>query len=193
MEGRRTRTPQRLTKSRPRDTLRLFFALWPDDTARAALADLTRSLYGQCGGWPVLEWKLHLTLLFLGSVRAELVADLRHMASRIRIPPVTLVFDRVEYWRRKQLMCLGATCCPPPLSVLVGELAQGAHRLDLTIEERPYVPHITLLRRAPRGADARDFKPVVWPIAEFALVQSVLERDGSAYAVIDRWPVQEYD
>jgi 2'-5' RNA ligase len=182
-----------LTRSRPPDALRLFFALWPDAAARSALADLVHSLHGQCGGRPVPEQKLHLTLLFLGSVRAELVADLRHMASRISVPPDTLILDRVEYWRRNELVCLGATCCPPGLPVLVAQLAAGARSLNLPIEERSYVPHITLLRRAPRGADARNFKPVVWPIAEFALVQSAPERGASAYAVIGRWPVQEYD
>jgi RNA 2',3'-cyclic 3'-phosphodiesterase len=191
MEGRGTRTVTGATTG-PRDTLRLFFALWPDDAARAALADLARSLHGQCGGRPVPDSKLHLTLLFLGSVRAGFVADLRHMAGRIDVSPDTLVLDRIEYWRRNQLVCLSAARCPPALSVLVGELAQGSRSLNLPVEERPYVPHITLLRRAPRRVAARDFEPVVWRIAEFALVQSTLDRDAAAYEVIDRWPLQEY-
>jgi 2'-5' RNA ligase len=173
-----------------RDTLRLFFALWPDAVARAALADIVRLLHGQCGGRPVPERKLHLTLLFLGSVRRERVVDLRHLASGIKVPPDTLVLDRVEYWRRHELVCLGASRCPPSLSVLVAQLARAVRSLDLPVEERPYVPHITLLRRARRRAEACNVEPVLWRIAEFALVQSALGRDA-VYDVIDRWPLQE--
>lgn len=176
---------------RARGTLRLFFALWPDDAARAALADLVRSLQGECGGRPVPERNVHLTLLFLGGVRAELVADLRHMASRVRVSPDILVLDRVEYWRRNHIVCLGATRCPPALSDLVVQLALGARSLSLPIEERAYVPHITLLRSAPRGAEPCDFQPIDWPIAEFSLVQSVPGGDAAAYDVIGRWPIAQ--
>jgi 2'-5' RNA ligase len=130
--------------------------------------------------------------LFLGSIRAGLVPDLRHMAGRIKVSSDTLVLDQVEYWRRNQLVCLNATRCPPVLSALAAQLGQGVRGLNQPIEERPYVPHITLLRRAQPRADACSFKPIAWPITEFALVQSAPDRDASAYDVIDRWPVQAH-
>ena len=189
MEGRGTRTLTGATAG-ARDTLRLFFALWPDAATRAALADLARSLLGQGGGRPVPEDKLHLTLMFHGRVRPRLVADLRDMAGRISLPPDILVLDRVEYWRRNQLVCLGASRCPPALSALVDRLAQGSRGLGLPIEERPYVPHITLLRRASRRVEMRDFEPLAWPIAEFVLVRSTPGRDAAAYDVIDQWQMR---
>ena len=190
MEGRGTRTLTGATAG-ARATLRLFFAVWPGAGTRAALADLVRSLHEQGGGRPVPEDKLHLTLMFHGQVRPQLVADLRDMASRISVPPDTLILDRIDYWRRNQLVCLGATRCPPVLSVLVDRLAQGSRSLSLRTEERPYVPHITLLRRASRRVEMRDFEPFVWPIAEFVLVQSMPGRDAAGYDVLGRWQMEK--
>ena len=190
MEGRATRTLTGATTG-ARDTLRLFFALWPDAATRAVLASLVHSLRAQGGGRPVPENKLHLTLLFHGQVQPRFVADLRDMASRISVPPDTLILDRVDYWRRNQLVCLEATRCPPALSALVDQLVQGSRNLSLPIEERPYVPHITLLRRASRRVELHDFAPVAWPISEFVLVHSVAGRDAASYDVIDRWQMQK--
>ena len=174
---------------RGHDTPRLFFALWPDEAARAALAGLVRSLHRQCGGRPVPEHKLHLTLLFLGSVRTELVAGLRHFASEVKVPADTLLLDRLEHWRRQELVCLGASRCPASLSLLAARLARSVRGLDLRVEERPYVPHITLLRRAPRRPEVCDVEPISWRIAGFVLVRSAPGRDV-AYEVIDQWPLQ---
>jgi 2'-5' RNA ligase len=189
MEGRGTRTVTGATTA-GRDTLRLFFALWPDAATRAALASRIHALRAQGGGRPVPDDKLHLTLLFHGRVRPQLVPVLRDMASRISVPPDTLVLDRVDYWRRNQLVCLEATRCPPALSALVDQLVQGSRNLSLPIEERPYVPHITLLRRASRRVELHDFAPVSWSITEFVLVHSVAGRDAATYDVIDRWQMQ---
>jgi len=71
----------------------------------------------------------------------------------------------------------------------VAQLAAAARSLDLPVEERAYVPHITLLRSAPRGAEAHNFQPIDWRIAEFVLVQSALGRGAAAYDVIGRWPI----
>ena len=174
---------------RPRDTLRLFFALWPDDAARAALGDLVSSLRVQCGGRPVPESKLHVTLLFLGNVQAGLVADLRRMAGRVTAPPATLVLDHVEYWRRNRLLCVSATHCPPALVDLVAGLVQGARRLNLPVDERPYVPHVTLLRNAVRRMKQHTFQSITWRVDEFVLLRSAAGRAPAAYETIDRWPL----
>ena len=47
------------------ETLRLFFALWPDDPTRSALAQLQTPIRGRITPYE----HLHLTLAFLGSAR----------------------------------------------------------------------------------------------------------------------------
>ncbi len=49
---------------------RLFYALWPDDAARAQLAQAAAALNVH-DGQRVRDENLHLTLVFLGAVDAE--------------------------------------------------------------------------------------------------------------------------
>ncbi|WP_287719822.1 2'-5' RNA ligase family protein [Nitrosomonas sp.] len=49
-------------------SVRLFFALWPQEEARKQLARLARRIADQCAGRCVRPENLHLTLAFIGEV-----------------------------------------------------------------------------------------------------------------------------
>ena len=49
-------------------TQRLFVALWPDRTVKAALTDIQTTLELGRFGRPIPEDNLHMTLLFIGEV-----------------------------------------------------------------------------------------------------------------------------
>jgi 2'-5' RNA ligase len=54
-------------------------------------------------------------------------------------------------------------------------------------EQRPYVPHITLLRNAGQ-APAKDVCPAIaWPVEDFALVESEPRERGRVYQVLRSW------
>src|SRR4051812_6701846 len=89
---------------------RLFFALWPDDAQRNALANATLEVVGASGGRPVPSRSLHITLSFLGSVPEARIPDLGSIARRIAaaLPADAaplLKFERVEYWKKPQILC----------------------------------------------------------------------------------------
>ncbi|MDH5265059.1 MAG: RNA 2',3'-cyclic phosphodiesterase, partial [Betaproteobacteria bacterium] len=65
---------------------RLFFALWPDAAARAALADLARATANRYGGRAVPAANLHLTLVFLGEVDPARIAALRRAVDGLASP-----------------------------------------------------------------------------------------------------------
>jgi 2'-5' RNA ligase len=195
MEGPGSRALRRL-EGRPSgaiDTVRLFFALWPDDAARSALANLARVLYAQCGGRQVPESNIHLTLTFLGSVRASLVPALQQLAGEITGSAVVLALDAVEYRRRNSIVWIGARDCPPALSRLVARLIAEVRALGIRTESRNYKPHVTLLRGPHRGPQVRELDAIEWHSAEFALVQSVTREGTVAYDVIGRWPLAARD
>ncbi|OGA48912.1 MAG: 2'-5' RNA ligase [Betaproteobacteria bacterium RIFCSPLOWO2_12_FULL_62_13] len=174
----------------PQETAaRLFFALWPGDKVRAALAQLARSVHRQCGGRMMLERNIHLTLLFLGDVSIERIADLHALAAAVAAPPFDLAVDTLNYWRHNRIVWAGAAECPAALSKLVADLAQRLRTAGFPCEEREYLPHITLLRNARRGPAGGAAGRVLWSAGDFVLVQS-LRRDGAtAYDVIGRWPL----
>jgi 2'-5' RNA ligase len=165
----------------------LFFALWPDEATRAALARLSLSLHEHCGGRRVPERNIHLTLVFLGDLPADRLPSLLEMAGAAREAAVDLILDTVEYWRRNRLVCVGAQACPPALRELCAHLAAGARGLGLHTETRDYVPHVTLLRKAERAPSQREAGPIEWRASEFLLVRSELNREAAAYETVGRW------
>src|SRR5581483_1928235 len=93
-------------------TRRIFFALWPDERVRAALAHATHKAVRSCGGRPVPVHNLHATLLFLGSVPESRIPDVVAVAANARSAmddavavggwtqgaSLDFTFDRIEFW-----------------------------------------------------------------------------------------------
>ncbi len=166
---------------------RLFFALWPDDQTRQALARLDRVIPAKpCKR--VLPHNLHVTLVFLGQVDAETELVIKQSAATISAQPFTLIFDCLSYWSRPRILCLSSRqAIPEAASALVSALAAMAAECGLQTDTRPYTPHITLARHARFLPDAQ-FEPIVWRAEAFCLVESCSEPDGVRYQVIQQWP-----
>ncbi len=164
---------------------RLFFALWPDEPVRQALARATRDIVRKSGGKPTPRANLHVTLAFLGPVTP---ADLARVEA-IEPPPsraFDLVVDRLGYWDRARVLWLGTSHTPPPLVALEHALWDRLVAIGFVRERRPYAPHVTLARKA-RAVNA-DVDPVVWPVTGIALVESKTGPRSSRYTVLKSWP-----
>ena len=170
--------------------LRLFFALWPDDELRARLAALTAQVSAECGGRPTAAANLHATLVFLGSVPEERVAEFIAMAESLRAAAFELVLDTLGYWRHNRIVWAGARRSPPPLVILERRLKRGVEALRWPVDERPYFPHVTLLRDARRGPAVHTAPLPLWRVREFALVSSTQRCGGVRYAPLQRWPLK---
>lgn len=170
--------------------LRLFFALWPGEPVLQSLARLVQSLDLQSGK-PVALENLHVTLVFLGDVPKVQVEDLQNLAANVCLNPCELVFDRLEHWLRPAVLCLTASEIPAPLQDLVAALKRGARQLGIRTEKRPFRPHLTLARKVRKRQIAQAIEPVRWPVREFVLVSSELNRAGSVYSILGRWRARE--
>jgi len=165
---------------------RLFFALWPDETVRLQLAGY-KSLLKGCGGRPVIPENLHITLAFLGSVEADTRRCLEQAADAISLPAFTLKLDQLGYWRRPQVVWLGAEHTPESLLALAAALKQAMLGCDLEPESRPFQAHLTLMRKARRGPAQDPAEALNWPVGEFALVVSETRPEGVRYEVLRKW------
>ncbi|MCD6707437.1 MAG: RNA 2',3'-cyclic phosphodiesterase [Thiobacillus sp.] len=170
------------------DTLRLFFALWPDDATRDALDRAGKWLHQHWGGRRMRADTLHITLAFLGSTPAEQLDVLAACADTVRIDAFELVLDQAGYWRHNRIGWLGAGRTPPQHFELVGALSTALRGAGFAVDARPHVPHVTLLRNSAGGAPPA-CEPVHWPIRDFVLVASRREADGMHYDAIRRWPL----
>jgi 2'-5' RNA ligase len=169
---------------------RLFFALWPTDSLRVALAPRLCALQPRGVGRPQSPQQWHVTLEFLGPVPASRVAAAQEAAEAVRAGPFELVFDAVEHWRRPEVLCLVASEVPPALDGLVRELRAGLAARGFLPERRAFRAHLTLARKLHRPVAVGPFEPLRWTADEFALVESVTERAGSRYTPLARWPLR---
>lgn len=170
---------------------RLFFAIWPDDTLREAIAPLAQ-LKRECGGRSHPAANLHITLNFLGMVDADTRDCLEQHAAGIALPPFELTLDRFGYWPRPRVMWLGCSETPDAMLDLVSTLNEVVAGCGLQPERRPYHPHLTLLRKA-RQAPAAAAPQFHWPVEAFVLCESVSTQSGVEYRVLRRWPLTKGD
>ena len=129
---------------------------------------------------------MHMTLLFLGDVLEE---HLQHLAASASIPftPFAMTVDTAGCWSHNGLAWLAPSVTPPELSRLVSELIRAIDIAGFDVERRPFAPHITVVRKAKCATLDRAVLKLEWRVAEYVLVRSVRNMDGSVYSVIGRW------
>jgi RNA 2',3'-cyclic 3'-phosphodiesterase len=171
------------------DRARVFFALWPGGELAQALAAAAREAQAECGGRATAPEKIHLTLFFVGDVERGRLVSLHALAGSVRTNAFSLPIDAVGYWRHNLIVWGGTRRCPDALAGLVGHLQERLSAEGIKSDERPYVPHVTLVRNAQRGPKRTRLGPFAWHADDFVLVESVPARDGVRYDVIGRWPL----
>ena len=125
--------------------MRLFLALRLEETALRALTGLQGTLTGD----PVPRENLHLTLAFLGETAPDRVPPLRSLVRNMTGIPEVLTAQ--GWFRRRQKrgdLLAVAIRRDPALMDLQRRLTEDLTRLGCPLEDRDYLPHITLLRRA---------------------------------------------
>jgi 2'-5' RNA ligase len=169
--------------------LRLFFAVWFDSPVLQTLHQLARAQSQQYGGRIMRMETIHLTLLFLGETPAESLPDLIQAVCGVHTQRFDLVLDRFAGWRHNGIGYAAPGRISDELSSLVDQLRYYVGELGLRADQRAFVPHITLLRNMQAEVTPRQITPVIWPVREFVLVQSVPEGAGVRYAILSRWPL----
>lgn len=166
---------------------RLFFAVWPDETAARTLAAVAREAQAGCAGRAMRRETLHLTLAFLGELDEARQAEAMAVAATIRAAPFDLCLDRLGYWKHNRILWAGGDC--PPLAALAAGLHRGLAGAGFPLDRRDFAAHLTLLRNARCPTLPPLAAPVAWPVREFVLARSRLARDGAAYEIVGRWPL----
>lgn len=168
------------------DTERLFLALWPDEGVRKQLADLVRACQEQVRGRPVAPEKLHITLVFLGELPQTAAAAVSTCVDGLPILTTQLYLDRLGYWPRNGILWAGTREVDPAFASFVEDLRGRLGRLGFRVEQRPFSPHVTLMRRV-RQRPRLPSPQIDWPVTGIALVRSELAPTGSHYEVVRCW------
>lgn len=164
---------------------RSFLACWPDRSTTQQLKQCADRVHEQVGGRVIRQENLHATLVFLGELIPAQVSAVA--ACCVPLPKVfRLDLDRIGYWKSKGIVWIGTKSPDIEFNQFVESLRDRLRRVGFRIDNRPFTPHITLLRKVHRRPRVVLDKSE-WVINEYALVASELSSDGARYSVSKRW------
>lgn len=123
--------------------MRLFIAILPDARMIRALRACVRDLEAQgAQGSIVPDANLHMTLAFIGD--AERPDQVRAVLQKIPLPKIRLTLSKTGYFG--DLLWAGIKA-DPSLHAYVSALREALAKADIPFDKKPFVPHITLIRR----------------------------------------------
>jgi 2'-5' RNA ligase len=183
---------------------RIFFALWPDPHAQAALATAAGSAIraaeeADAGVKRVPSQNFHLTLAFLGSVPLSRLAEVEEAARlcaaipRAQQLPIEIVLDGIEHWRKAQILCSTATHTPQSAVMLAESLKQSLIGQGFSPDLKPFRVHATVARKVRRVTQELSIEPVRWSFDSLHLVESRTGPAGSAYSTLKKWVLDKRD
>jgi 2'-5' RNA ligase len=175
---------------------RLFVALRPPPALRDALIPCK-------SGLDRVRWQsddqLHLTLRFIGEVDRHLATDIATALGSVHHPAVTVKLDGLGCFDRDgfiDALWVGVTPHDPVRS-LRDAVNRALVRVGIAPERRTFLPHITMARFSRGSAPVMPLPPwLVMPVQaeghfdSFCLYESDLGAGGSAYTVIERYPLR---
>jgi len=175
---------------------RLFFALFPGDDTRRAIARIAEDMQSDHrarGRW-VDPSRYHMTVHFLGNhaqLRQDLIDRAAAAATKVKLPAFVLSLERIACFPGRKppgvLRCAdGRTPVHALWEALRGELVQVGLGSSL---EPDFAPHVTLFYGDGSMLEPVAIEPIAWTVREFALVHSVVGRKD--YRILARWILQD--
>lgn len=169
---------------------RLFVALELPESCRNILADLNPHVKG-------LEWlpaeQLHVTISFIGPVKATQEERLRDALGEVRLPAFFLPIQGVGTFggAHPRVVWAGLGKGHPHLFALHKRVQDAVLHAGLEPDLKPFHPHITLGRAT--GVSSATLLPFLrrnaemelglWKVTGFAMFSSVLSPEGARYTI----------
>ena len=179
--------------------IRAFVAVELDDATRSALA-VQQFLLPLPRREPVEN--LHLTLTFLGEVPERQLEAVHEALLDLRLPAIFLSLSGLDMFGGDRPRLVYARVVPDePLLRLQRKVEGAARQAGVQMEARRFVPHITLGRFRPPGAEETmrleravvaqaGFRAGPVPVRDIVLFESTRLRDTARYEVLARYPLR---
>jgi 2'-5' RNA ligase len=177
---------------RQQQDIRIFFALWPEDSLRKLLQRVSESIdvdLSTCRR--VAESNLHMTLHFIGNVSFSRMDEMREQAARVEAESFSMAIDHLGCFSQAKVFWLGCDQLPAALKALQSKLGVQLASCNFEAEARPYNPHVTIVRKASVNdlPLQKSFAPLHWLVENFALIESRSTASGVQYRVMQTYPL----
>lgn len=169
---------------------RLFFALYPSNDAVQQISECAIRAQQYFGGRIMRPDTLHLTLAFLGHTDMQQAEQLVANAPDWHVETGSITLSRIGSFLGPRVVWLGPEPDQPEwLYRVYDSLWNKLQSLGWNRPERPFRPHVSLLRNANvNSGSAMSCTPVTWSSGEAVLIASTPQPGGSHYQVLARVP-----
>jgi len=162
--------------------------MWPGALLRKALSDHGQRMRAEIGGRVVAVDRIHLTLVFIGAVPVARIDALCAIGDVMRGKCFELDLTQTGCWRRSGVGWIAPVGTPAPLAQLVGDLRRHLAQADFSVDEKPFAPHITLLRNVRCNVKPEQTGVSLrWMVDGFSLIRSQTLRGGPLYTPLMTW------
>lgn len=171
------------------DTIRVFFALWPEPVIQRKLHALAKTYQFKCDARVMRTETLHMTLQFIGNIRRANLPKLIAAAGKVATSPFTLKLEKIAFWKHNRIAYATLKSNEPLLDELVSALKTQLAAEGVVYADSKFSPHVTLMRNVEHASEAQEFPAIEWQISSFVLVESELTDKGAHYKILHQWPL----
>ena len=180
----------RLIQTKKPDTIRVFFALWPEPGIQRKLHAVAKEYQAKCDARVMRADTLHMTLQFIGNIKHTQLPLLIKAAGQVsEVPPFNVVLDKLDFWKHNRIGYATSTSKNPALDMLVEKLQQTLTASGIASDGARFTPHVTLLRNIEHIPESQNFLPLVWQVNSFVLVESEIINQNAHYRILKELPL----
>jgi len=168
---------------------RVFFAILPSPDVLGDIATIQQKHQINGAHYTPLE-KVHITLLFLGSLNAKTVVTVKEHAAKVQVKKFNISFDKTGIFKKTQILWLGTSKINTEISNLHDDLYQQIKRHGVSLEKRKFKPHITLARKFVSNHFTNPPEPINFSVTHFYLMESIPIQGGVKYEILETYPLK---
>jgi 2'-5' RNA ligase len=171
------------------DTIRVFFALWPQAAIQRQLHTVAKKYQAKCDARLMRAETLHMTLQFIGNINRSQLPELISAADKVSaVPAFRLELNTLSFWKHNRIGYATLSASEPALETLAATLQHELTKVGFIADSTKFSPHVTLLRNVEHMLAPQTFMPVTWQVNSFVLVESLTANQKTQYRILQEWP-----
>lgn len=132
----------------------------------------------------------HITLAFLGQIDARQHEALLQEMNHVKGQPFSLTLNTTALWEGPKILLAAPGEPDNALMDLARQVRKAARAARVQVDNRPYRPHVTLVRKATDTLPAPLFTPdISADFSQFHLFESFSNAQGVRYPIRHSWPL----
>jgi len=139
------------------------------------------------GEYPAIRHHLHLTVVFLGAVTADAQSQALGCVDSVARAGFDLSLVQSGTFANARVAWVAPSSLPHPLLGLRVALARSLDGQGLSLDRKPFTPHVTLVRRCERSLASATIEPVAWRVRNLVLYESRSTTEGVRYIECGTW------